>query len=231
MNRRDDTQMMGTNYRFPITNWNLVRSSNNMKVLDSLVSIYWKPLYFFVRQHGYPNEAAKDIVQEFLKTLLERGALRRADPSRGRFRTFLLAALTNFLKDCSKAESRLKRGGDQSIFSLDFERGESEFGIEVARGESPETVLNRTWAHSLWRHSIDELQGHPAHLEAFRLYLADADYESIAASTGLSESAAKTAVHRLKGQLREIVTGHIRQTAANEEDLEAELSEFLDLLR
>lgn len=231
MRQRDDTQMMGEQHRFPTTRWNLVQSSRDMKALDSLVTIYWKPLYFFVRQHGYSNEASKDIVQEFLKTLLERGSLKRADPTRGRFRTFLLAALTNFLKDCSKAESRLKRGGDQSIFSLDFARGESEFAIEVSKGESPETVLNRTWARALWRHSIDELLGDPAHLEAFRLYLADVDYETIARRTGLSESAAKTAVHRLKGQLRTIVTAHIRETAANEDDLEAELAEFLDLLR
>jgi RNA polymerase sigma factor (sigma-70 family) len=231
MRHRDDTQMMGDQVRFPTTRWNLVQSSINMKALDSLVKIYWKPLYFFVRQHGYDNEASKDIIQEFLKTLLERGSLKRADPARGRFRTFLLAALTNFLKDCSKAESRLKRGGDQPVFSLDFAGGETEFAIEVARGESPEMVLHRAWAQSLWRHSIDELRGDPAHLEAFRLYLADVAYEDISRRTGLSESAAKTAVHRLKGQLRTIVTGHIRETAANEDDLEAELSEFLDLLR
>jgi RNA polymerase sigma-70 factor (ECF subfamily) len=223
--------MMGDHYRFPTTRWNLVQSSMNMKALDSLVSIYWKPLYFFVRQHGHDNETSKDIVQEFLKTLLERDALKRADPARGRFRTFLLSALTNFLKDCFKAKSRLKRGGDQPIFSLDFVKGESEFALEVAKDETPELVLNRAWARSLWRHSIDELKGDPSHLEAFRLYLSDVDYGVICGETGLSESAAKTAVHRLKGQLRTIVTGHIRDTAANEEDLEAELAEFLGLLR
>jgi RNA polymerase sigma-70 factor (ECF subfamily) len=231
MSHRDDTQMMGDQIHFPPTSWTLVRSSRNLKALSSLVSVYWKPLYFFVRQQGYPNETAKDIVQEFLKTLLERGSLQRADPARGRFRTFLLASLSNFLKDRVKAESRLKRGGDQTIFSLDFARGEAEFVREVARGESPETILNRAWAYSLWRHSIDELKGDPAHLEAFRGYLADNDYATICAKTGLSEAAAKTAVHRLKAQLREIVLGHLRQTAASEEDLEAELAEFLALLR
>jgi RNA polymerase sigma-70 factor (ECF subfamily) len=231
MSHRDDTQMMGEQVRFPVTSWTLVRSSQNLKALSTLVTVYWKPLYFFVRQQGYPNETAKDIVQEFLKTLLERGSLRRADPARGRFRTFLLASLSNFLKDRAKAESRLKRGGDQTIFSLDFAAGENEFVREVARGESPETLLNRAWAYSLWRHAIDELKGDPAHLDAFRRYLADEDYATIAEKTGLSEAAAKTAVHRLKAQLREIVIEHLRQTAGNEEDLEAELAEFLALLR
>ena len=227
MRSRDDTQMMGDQIRFPTTSWNLI----SMQALDSLIRIYWKPLYFFVRQQGHDNETSKDIVQEFLKTLLERDALKRADPTRGHFRTFLLAALTNFLKDRLKANARLKRGGDQPIFSLDFTRGESEFALEVARGESPEAVLNRTWARSLWRHSIEELKGDPAHLEAFRLYLSDVDYAQIARRTGLSEAAAKTAVHRLKAQLKEIVSRHIGETAASEEDLNAELAEFINLLR
>jgi len=231
MGHRDDTQMMGSEIHFPTTSWTLVRSSANLKALDSLITIYWKPLYFFVRQQGHSNETAKDIVQEFLKTLMERDAIKRADPARGRFRTFLLASLSNFLKDWAKAESRLKRGGDQTIFSLDFASGESEFVREVARGESPETVLNRAWAYSLWRHALDELKGDPAHLEAFRMYLADSDYAAICRKTGLTEAAAKTAVHRLKGQLRDIVTGHLRDTVASEEDLEVELAEFLALLR
>ncbi len=231
MSRRDDTQMMGDQIHFPTTSWTLVRSSQNLKALGSLVSVYWKPLYFFVRQQGYSNETAKDIVQEFLKTMMERGSLRRADPARGRFRTFLLASLSNFLKDRAKAESRLKRGGDQTIFSLDFAGGEADFVREAARGESPETLLNRAWAGSLWRHALDELKGDPAHLEAFRAYLADESYATICARTGLSEPAAKTAVHRLKGQLRDIVLSHLRETAANEDDLETELAEFLALLR
>jgi RNA polymerase sigma-70 factor (ECF subfamily) len=231
MGHRDDTQMMGSEIHFPTTSWTLVRSSANLKALDSLITVYWKPLYFFVRQQGHSNETAKDIVQEFLKTLMERDAIKRADPARGRFRTFLLASLSNFLKDWAKAESRLKRGGDQTIFSLDFASGESEFVREVARGESPETLLNRAWAYSLWRHALDELKGDPAHLEAFRMYLADSDYAAICRKTGLTEAAAKTAVHRLKGQLRDIVTGHLRDTVASEEDLEVELAEFLALLR
>jgi len=231
MSRRDDTQMMGDQIHFPPTSWTLVRSSGNLKALGSLVSVYWKPLYFFVRQQGYPNETAKDIVQEFLKTMMERGSLRRADPARGRFRTFLLASLSNFLKDRAKAESRLKRGGDQTIFSLDFAGGEADYAREAPRGESPETLLNRAWAGSLWRHALDELEGDPAHLEAFRGYLADESYASICARTGLSEPAAKTAVHRLKAQLREIVLSHLRQTAASDDDLETELAEFLALLR
>lgn len=230
MRRTDDTQMMGDEVRFPPTNWTLVRSAANLSALESIVSIYWKPLYFFVRQHGYSNEVAKDIVQEFLTLLIEKGTLRRADRSRGRFRTFLLAALSNFLRDWVKAEAALKRGGRRPLVSLDVRKGESEFLRQVAGGESPETVLNRTWARSLWEHSLGELRGDESHLKAFRLYLCDADYATICERTGLSDSAAKTAVHRLKSQLRELVTDHLRETVAHEEDLGRELADFLSLL-
>lgn len=227
----DDTQMMGDNIHFPPTSWTLVRAAENVNALSALVSIYWKPLYFFVRQQGYANETSKDLVQEFLKTMMERGSFRRADPNRGRFRTFLLTALSNFLKDQARALSRQKRGGNETIFSLDFASGEDEFVREASRGESPEALLNRTWALSLWSHAVGKLKGDPAHLEAFSGYLANESYTTICARTGLSEAAAKMAVHRLKGQLRTIVIDELRQTAVNDEDLEVELTEFLALLR
>jgi RNA polymerase sigma-70 factor (ECF subfamily) len=225
-----DTKILGPQKRFQTTRWNLVLNAHDVKALGKLIAIYWKPLYFFVRQHGHDNETAKDIVQEFLVVLLERDGFARADPARGRFRTYLLRALTNFMKDRAKAALREKRGGGKTLFSLDFVRGEEEFSRQVAAGEPPETVLHRAWARSLWQQALSELQGEPSHLEAFRLYLADEDYGAIALQTGLSEGAARTAVHRLKAQLRDIIVGHIRLTLVQEDDLEAELAEFQQLL-
>jgi len=227
---RNDTEMMGGRNSFQTTSWSLVRSVHNVQALDALISIYWKPLYFFVRQKGNDNESAKDIVQEFLTTLLSKETLKKADASRGRFRTFLLAALENFMKDRLKFAAREKRGGGHKIVSLDFSTGESEYTLQVQAGESPETVLNRAWARSLWEDSLARLRGVPSHLEALKLYLSNADYKEIAAKTGLSESAAKTAVHRLRGQLRDIITDHIRQTVSTEEDLRNEVSELMELL-
>jgi RNA polymerase sigma-70 factor (ECF subfamily) len=226
----NDTQMMGDRNQFPTTSWNLVQSSRSVEALDRLIKIYWKPLYFFVRQKGYNNETSKDVVQSFLTTLMERDAFSKADPGRGRFRSFLLSSLNNFLKDCAKAETALKRGGARPTLSLDFAAGETEFTVEVARGETPEEVLNKAWARSLWKHALGELKGEPSHLEAFRMYLKDADYKAICEATGLSESAAKSAVHRMKGQLRDLITAHIRETVSSDEELRTEVSEFRDLL-
>jgi RNA polymerase sigma-70 factor (ECF subfamily) len=227
---KNETRILGPGHEFDTTSWSLIRAVGDVHAFDMFVRVYWKPLYFFVRQHGYDNESAKDIVQEFLTSVLERGTLSKADPARGRFRTFLLASLTNFMKDKVKAAARQKRGGDQTILSLDFASGEREYSLEVASGENPETVLHRTWARTLWKQALSELKGEPAHLQAFQLYLADQNYETIAAKTGLTPGAAKMAVHRLKGQLRETVQHYILQTVSDESELKAEIAEFLQLL-
>jgi len=227
---KDETKMLGPGHEFETTSWTLVRSVGNMEALDTLVRLYWKPLYFFVRQYGYPNEPAKDIVQDFLTTMLEKGALSKADPERGRFRTFLLASMTNFLKDHAKAESRQKRGGGHNLFSLDFARGEEEFTLQVAKGERPEDLLNRAWAKELWKQALADLRGSEPHLEAFRLYLAGIPYSTITSQTGLSGEAAKMVVYRMKAQLRDIVVGYIRQTVSSPDDLMGEVAHFMSLL-
>lgn len=225
-----DTQVFGRVHEFRTTSWSLVRSSGDAERLGRLIGIYWKPLYFFVRRQGYVNEEAKDIVQGFLATLLGRDAFTKADPARGRFRTFLLAALGNYIKDHIKEAQRSKRGGNQTVFSLDFESGERDYLQVPSRGEPPEAVLDRAWARSLLDQALGELTCVPRHREAFRLYVEGADYREICGRTGLSIAAAKTAVHRLKGQLREIVTEHLRATASSDEEAVDDLSDFLALI-
>ena len=226
----NDTSRIGEAARFQTTKWNLVQASNDLKSLDALISIYWKPLYFFVRRKGYDNEAAKDVVQEFLAMLLERHSFSRADPARGRFHTFLLASLSNFMKDRVKAASRAKRGGGKMFHSLDFERGESDYKSQVSESEAPEAALNRAWAKSLWDRALSELVADADHLLAFQLYLANTDTRAISQRTGLTEAAIHSAVHRLKAQFRDIVLGHISATVSNEDELKAELAEFKSLL-
>ena len=229
--RRDpDTAAMGKRVTFQTTRWNLVRSDQDPEVLGTLISTYWKPLYFFVRQRGFDNETAKDIVQEFMTKLLQRRSFKRADPARGRFRTFLLCALENFIKDRARLASRDKRGGGHRLLAIDFARGESDFAAQVGPSETPEMALNRGWARSLWEQSLKELQAEPAHLEAFKLYLVDASYRRISQETGLQEREIGSVLRRLKGQLKHIIVGHIRETVTNESDLAAEVEEFRALL-
>ncbi len=225
-----DTNLMGTRNHFQTTRWNLVSRSQDRDSLNELISIYWKPLYFFVRQHGFDNESSKDIVQEFLTRAIQRGLISKADPTRGRFRTFLISALKNFIRDWAKAGDRRKRGGGRPLVSLDFIRGESDYILQANPSEPPEVVLNRAWARGLWERSLAELNCAPEQLKAFRLYMAEKDYRSIAAATGLSETEVNSAIRRVKGELKAVITSHIRETVSSEEELQAELTEFKCLL-
>jgi RNA polymerase sigma-70 factor (ECF subfamily) len=224
--RTQDTDILGPRISFQKTSWDLVRAARNAEALDGLIRMYWKPLYFFVRQKGYDNETAKDLVQDFLTAALEHGTLLKADPARGRFRTFLLAAMTNFIRDWNRASARLKRGGGQAVLSLDFDGGEREYSVETATEETPEALFHRAWARALLEQCIAQLKGKPSHLRAFELLMAGSPYEAICRETGLNESAAKTAVHRLRRQLRNLLLGCIGEVVGDDDETERVLAEF-----
>jgi len=228
--RRKDTEILGNQITFQSTSWDLVRLAPKVEALDALIRLYWKPLYFYVRQRGFSNEEAKDIVQEFLALALEHGMIPRADPLRGRFRTFLLAALNNFLKDRHRFWGRQKRGGGHAPMSLDLELGEPRFARVNAGGEPPETIVDRAWAKGLLGQCISELVGKPSHLQAFELQMQGVDYVSIGKTTGLTETAAKTAVHRLRVRLRGIIRSHLKLENATEDEVGREVAEFASLL-
>lgn len=225
-----DTEILGASKHFVKTSWVLVRSAGKGGDWDPLVRLYWKPLYFYLRRKGLDNETAKDVVQDFIASLIERRAIEKADPARGRFRTFLLTALDHFLTDRRRREGRQKRGGGASVLSLDFAGGERDYGLEVEGGESPEKLACRAWAHGLLDEVLLELEAEPAHVAALRLRLKGADYKQICDHTGLSDSAAHLAVHRLGKVFGDLLGRRLRELCGESDDFEAELSEFMDLI-
>jgi RNA polymerase sigma-70 factor (ECF subfamily) len=228
---RHDTEILGDQVRFQKTSWDLVRSASETSGMDQLIRSYWKPLYYFVRQKGYDNETAKDIVQSFLVDALERETIAKADPVRGKFRTFLLTSLSNFIKDWHKASGRLKRGGGRVTLSLDFDSGERQYALEIASGETPEDALDKSWAMSTLESCLSELQGNPAHLRAFRMIADGASYAQVGKETGLSETAAKTAVFRLRQQLRDVLLRRINDAGLTPDDEELAMADFASFLR
>jgi RNA polymerase sigma factor (sigma-70 family) len=228
--RGGDTDILGKCITFKKTSWELVRAAPKIEALDALIRVYWKPLYFFVRQRGFGNEEAKDLVQEFFAGALEHNIIPRADPQRGRFRTFLLAALTNFLKDRRRSWGRLKRGGGRKAVSLDPELGEPRIAGSVSTSEPPEKILDRAWAKGLLGQCILDLQGMPSHLKAFDLQARGMDYVSIGKATGLSETAAKTAVHRLRLRLRGMLRSRLRLEKVSDDEVERHITDLASLL-
>jgi RNA polymerase sigma factor (sigma-70 family) len=231
MRRQGDTELLEGDRQFPHTEWDLLRPAPNLQSVDVLVRKYWKPLYFYVRRHGFDIETSKDIVQTFMANMVTRDRFSRADPKLGRFRTFVVVALSNFIKDWRRRSTRIKRGGGIHNISLDVASIETGATHQLAsENDTPERVLNREWARTLLDEALGDLKGTPPHLAALRLYLEGNSYEQIGGKTGLSQTAAKVAVHRLRGKLRKLLIERIAETVGSECDLDAELSEFVALL-
>ena len=105
--------------QFRTTRWSAIlaaaenRQPGSQEALIELCQHYWYPLYAFARRRGYGPHDAQDLTQGFFLHLLEHSSLQRADPLKGKFRSFLLASFRNFLLNEADRARSLKRGGDR----------------------------------------------------------------------------------------------------------------------
>jgi DNA-directed RNA polymerase specialized sigma24 family protein len=115
--------------RFETTRWSLVLAAagDSREALEWLCSTYWYPLYAFIRRHGHDAEAARDLTQSFFLRVLDGDLLRRADPQRGRFRTFLLASVKHFMANERTRAEALKRRADDPAFQVPLDGAESRY--------------------------------------------------------------------------------------------------------
>src|ERR1700675_377963 len=140
--------------RFPTTRWNLVVAAGDAHgkaarfALFSLCENYWYPLYAYLRRRGYPADRAQDLTQDFFLRVLEGRYLDRADPEKGRFRSFLLTSLKFFVADEEDRQRTSKRGGGM-VVSLEFSSGEEWYQRGPAHDETPERIFERRWALSV----------------------------------------------------------------------------------
>ena len=110
--------------RFATTHWSVVlvaghaTDTNAPQALEQLCRSYWHPIYAYIRRHGYSPQDAEDSTQEFFARLLARDDLARADPHKGKFRSFLLGAVNHLLCDERDKSLRLKRGGGERPISV-----------------------------------------------------------------------------------------------------------------
>ncbi len=230
---------------FPTTLWTVVLHAGREQpeqardALARLCQDYWYPLYSFVRHRGYTAHDAQDLTQAFFAQLLEKHGLKQVDPEQGRFRTFLLAALKNFLaNDWDRSHAR-KRGGGVTIVSLDDRTAESRFRLEPSCELTPERHFERQWAVTLLDQVLAALraeyhaQGKGDLFEELKAVLTgqagqgQADgYAAIAARLQRSEGAIKVAVHRLRHRYRELLRERIAETVVDG-DVEDELRHLL----
>src|SRR4051812_23755071 len=177
------------------------------EALAGLFQTYWYPLYAYVRRHGYGEEDAEDLVQGFCLHLQEKHALAKADRQRGKFRTFLLCSLQNFLGHEYERSRAQKRGGGQELIRLDAEEADARYRLEPSHSATPETIFEKRWAHALLEQTVTDLRADFVRRGKERLFeglssfltcdLHETSYQSAAEQLGLPLSAIKTTVHRL----------------------------------
>src|SRR5687767_3585051 len=133
---------------FRTTHWSVVleaagSSEESRSALENLCGQYWQPLYVFVRGRGYRPEQAQDLTQEFFAGFLAADSLEKVHPDKGKFRTFLLAALKNFLLNDWRDSNRLKRGGGKEFISWDAFDAEDRAFIEPVGEDKAEMLYDK----------------------------------------------------------------------------------------
>jgi RNA polymerase sigma-70 factor (ECF subfamily) len=228
---------------FPTTLWTVVLHAGQdepaqaQAALAQLCEGYWYPLYSFIRRRGYSPHDAQDLTQAFFAHLLEKRGLGHVDPERGRFRTFLLASLKNFLANDWDKANALKRGGGKTILSLHQESAESRYQLEPSHDLTPDRLFERQWALTLLDQVLAALrdeyhsEGKGALFEELKTALIGqaGGYADMAARLGQSEGAIKAAVHRMRHRYRELMRARIAETVG-EGDLDDEMRHLLAVL-
>ena len=230
--------------QFATTHWSLVRAAgddNASQALAQLCELYWIPLYAFLRRQGVDADQAQDLTQGFLADLLQRQGFKNLDHREGRFRSFLLASIRNFVRNQWNHDHAQKRGGRLKLLPLDFGEAESRYQYEPADLRTPESEFNRQWAAALLTRVEQKLQKHAEakgkskQFEVLRPYLVGTHgaptYAAAAEQLGMSESAMKVAVHRLRQQFRRYLREEIAETVTSAEEIDDEIAELFEALR
>ena len=208
--------------------------------LETLCAGTWYPLYAFVRRHGHGADDARDLVQGFFASFLEKADLASLDPARGRFRSFLLASIRNWMADERERANAQKRGGGARSISIDFEDADERYRVDPGADLSPERLFERQWAIALLALALARIEaeyvssGKRDLFEALKPALqgrsADAPLAEIATRLDSTEGAVKLAVHRLRKRFREALRAEIAETVSTEEQIEEEIADLFRAL-
>src|SRR5262245_60395060 len=236
---------------FPSTHWSVVLAAGRSQAgpekaraaLAELCQVYWAPLYGFVRSRGHTVHDAQDLTQSFFAYLLEHKVYARVDRRKGRFRSFLLASLKNFLADAADKERTLKRGGSRIFLPLHEEQAqEAESLFQTHGGISNEDLLfDRSWAEALVAAALERLSADYKRedkkqlFNELRIFIAGGaepppTYAELTSRLGITESTLRSHVTRLRARYREALRTEVRRTVNTEKQVDQELRELLHVL-
>ena len=243
--RRDDDSRAAEAARFATTQWSLVlaagegSSATSRDALAALCKTYWYPVYAFIRRRGKPVHDAQDLTQEFFTRLLEKNTVAVARPERGRFRSFLLTAVKNFLAGEWKKDAAQKRGGDRAVLSLDFDSAENHYALEPSHELTAEQLYERRWAEALLDHIVEGLrdeyvrQGKQQQFDVLKFAITAGEavsHQEAAAKLVVSENAVAVAIHRLRKRYRHLLRAEIAETVDGPDEVDDEIRRLMETL-
>ena len=231
---------------FATTHWSVVLKAGRAdttharEALAKLCQTYWYPLYAYVRRRGNSPHDAQDLTQGFFERLLAGGWVNDADQTRGRFRTFLLTAMSRFLSGEWDKQRAQKRGGNVIHLPLQLDTGETRYGHEPVDNSTPEQYFERRWALTLLDAVLHRLQaeyereGRGDLFAELRSTLVGGrehqPYAALSAKLEMNEGAVKVAAHRLRKRYRHLLREEIAETMAESEDVDEELRHLFAVL-
>jgi DNA-directed RNA polymerase specialized sigma24 family protein len=231
---------------FATTHWSVVLAAGqgetpqSAAALERLCGNYWYPLYAYVRRQGYDVADAQDLTQGFFAHILSRGFLKRANPAKGKFRSFVLGALRYFLADEWAKLQAQKRGGGLTPVFLDAQTAEARYRLEPVDSMDAEKLFERRWATTLLDRVLERLEeefagaGRKPVFDQLRGCLLDdkgsATYAEIAAALQMTEGAVKVAVHRLRQRYRELFHEEVAHTVEEPSEVNDEVRHLFAVL-
>jgi len=245
--RELETTLGGDRESFPETVWSSLLGSDGPvtpareAALNQLVTLYWRPVYKYVRTSGHATiEDAKDLTQEFFGYLLEGGVLSKYDKTKGRFRSFLKAVLSNFLSTTRRDAHRLKRGGGRVIASLDVQELETAAFLAEREKYTPDQIFDRQWTQEILSESLSELrkqltaENRAVASQVYETYngiapaeASDPTYASIGRALGLSEQQVKDHLAYARARLEKIIRERLARRVASDRELSEEINDLL----
>jgi DNA-directed RNA polymerase specialized sigma24 family protein len=231
---------------FATTHWSVVAQSaltdapEAANALAQLCETYWPPVYSFVRRRGYTAADAQDLTQAFFAFFLRTKGYARADRLHGKFRSFLLVSVKNFLADNWDRDQSFRRGGGYQFISLDQKTAEAVYDATSTYNSTAEHLFDVRWAKTLASRALNclreelEAEGKLKLFEQLKAFLAGGSilpsYDEVSAHTGLPRATVKTHVHRLRQRYREIVRCEIARTVSSPHEIDEELRYLCNVL-
>jgi RNA polymerase sigma factor (sigma-70 family) len=231
---------------FHTTHWTVVLAAREKgtasarEAVERLCETYWYPIYAFVRRQGLSSHESEDLTQEFFFRFLERHSLGSVQPAAGKFRSFLLACLKNFLANERERAHAQRRGGGVTHVAFDAGDAETRYSLEPADSRNPESLFERRWALAVLERVIAELRreystaGKTDLFEALNGFLpgghGDISRAELAAKRGVSVGAIDVAVHRMRQRFGALLRQAVTQTVSSEAEVDEEIRHLITVL-